>query len=309
MTHLGVVYRFTLRESGKPTGTDRLLGSIDGAGTGLSDVAPDLLESIQYKEDVEGFNEPQPQVVFDRSIDVPTAHQHAAVLQRHEHGTRGILYRRAEGDETPFTEVDNQQVEVVVVISAPPMSTVGFVGFHVPNGKGVKTGVEAELRKLFKQHYNLLLIMSPVVPLEAVEKAIEEQGIGSVSFRKLNNPAGLFASDDAWWTESKDLGTVEFRLKPRRSTRLLGKKIVDFIRTKANTLSDDVEAVEFSDLATFNEQLYDELAVEVFIGGRKKMVRITREGHGMSHAFSWELDADFGDPTRLALAVADLLPR
>ena len=66
--------------------------------------------------------------------------------------------------------------------------------------------------------------------------------------------------------------------------------------------------MEFSELATFNEQTYDELAVEVFLRGRKKVMRIRVDGPSMSHVFSWELDAAVDDPTQLAVAVADLLP-
>lgn len=309
MAHLAVVYRFTLREFRDPSAGDRPLGSIDGEGTRLCDVAPNLLKSIQYTVDVEGHTKPQPSVTFESSLWLPENHQHAALLHHHEYGTRGVLYRHAEGDATPFAEVDNQQIEVVVAISAPPSRTVGFLGFHVPNRRGVKTGVEAELRRSLRERYGLLLTMTPVVPLDAVETAIERYGIASVTFRKLNDPAEMFASDDEWWTEGKDLGTVEFRLKPQRKARLLGKKIVDFIRTETNALSEDEEGVEFSDLATFNEHVYDELSVEVFLHGRKKVMRINAGGHSMSNAFSWELDTANGTgPEQLASAVADLLP-
>ena len=128
------------------------------------------------------------------------------------------------------------------------------------------------------------------MPLDAVEAAIAQQGLGSVSFRKLNNPAGLFAADDSWWTNGEELAGVELRLSPKRSGRLLGGKLLAFIRTKKATLGADEVPVEFSELATIDAHTYDELSVEVYLAGRKKVMRVNVDGHSMLHAFSWELE-------------------
>lgn len=211
---------------------------------------------------------------------------------------------------TPFAEVDNQQVEVGLVVAADPMQRVGFLAFQVPNRRGVKTGVEAELRRMLRDEFGLALLLEPVVPIDAVEAAIEQNGLGAVSFRKLNNPAGLFDADDDWWTDGDELGGVELKLSPRRSARLLGRKLATFIRTLNNDLEEGEEPVGFPELATIDEHTYDELAVEVYISGRKKVMRVNADGHTMSHAFSWDLELGPGaSPEAVVSSLVDLLPQ
>jgi len=309
VAQLGVVYRFMLREHGKPGQDDRLLGSIDGAGTRFCDVASDLLKSVRHEVDVEGLDDPQPSVTFKAHLSVDGDHRRAAIMNHHEYGYRGLLNRIVEGDTTPFSEVDNQQVDAAVLISAPPARRVGFMAFHIPNRRGVKTGVAAEVHRLLREDYNLLLSLEPVVPLDAVEAAIENNGLGAVAFRKLNNPSGLFDSDDSWWTDGDELGGVELRLSPKRSARLLGQKLVGFIRTNKESLGEDEAPVQFSELATIDDHTYDELSVEVYIDGRKKVMRVDADGHSMSNAFSWELDVSPSAPAdSIAAALAELVP-
>ena len=310
MAHLGVVYRFMLREHRKPDAEHRLLGSIDGAGTRLCDVAGSLLGAVNYQLEVDGLSGEQPIVTFKSAIQLDDGDRVAAVMNHYEHGSRGVLNRHAQGDTTDFTEIDNQQVEVAVVVAAPPMQRAGFIAFHVPNRRGVKVGVESELRRLLRDGYNLHLEMAPVVPLDALEAAIDERGLGRVAFRRLTNPAGIYEDEQDWWTDDEDLGGVELRLTPAKSARLVGRKLVNFIRTIKGTLPDNEDPVEFSELATFDERTYEELSVEVYMGGRKKVVRVSSEGHSMSNAFSWELGVPAGSSHEELVAALDgLIPR
>lgn len=309
MARLGVVYRFMLREHGNRRAEHCLLGNIDGAGTRLSDVAGGLLRAVNYEVEVDGLTGKQPSVKFDSAIPIAGDHRLAALMNHFQYGSRGALNRHAQGDTTTFTEVDNQQAEVAVVIAAPPMQKAGFLALHVPHGRGVKTGVESELRGLLRERHGLLLELAPVVPLDAVAAAIDQQGLGRVAFRELTDPAGLYEDEEEWWTDGSELGGVELRLSPTRSARLLGQKLATFIRTITGTLSHGEDPVEFSDLATFDDHTYEELSVEVYVHGRKKVVRVSSEGHSMSNAFSWELDLPAGSsPEALAAALAELIP-
>ena len=310
MTQRAVVYRFMLREWRNPHADYRLLGSIDNAGTSLYDVSPKLLQSIYHETWVDGLEESQPAVTFKEAVHVDGFHRSAALLNHHQYGSRGVLNRYAQGDQTPFDEIDNQQTDVAIIISAFPTRSVGFLGIQVPNRRGVKTGVEAELRRLFRDHYGLHLIVEPVVPLDSIARAIEESGVGVVSFRRLNNPTDLFAEDSEWWTSGDELGRVELKLSPPRFGRLIGQKIVRFLRSQedAQELSQQ-DPITFDELATIQGQTYDELSVEVFIEGRKKVMRIDPSSHWMSHAFSWELQINAGDkPVQVVAAIAELLP-
>lgn len=309
MAHLGVVYRFMLREHGNREAEHCLLGNIDGAGTRLCDVAGGLLRDVNYEIEVDGLNGKQPSVKFENAIPLSAVHRAAAVMNHFEYGARGALNRHAEGDTTTFTEIDNQQVEVAMVVAAPPMQRAGFLALHIPHGRGVKTGIESELRRLLRERHSLHLELQPVVPLDAVATAIDDQGLGRVAFRELTNPAGLYEDEEEWWTDGRELGGVELRLSPARSARLIGQKLATFIRTITGTLRDGEDPVEFSSLATFDDHTYEELSVEVYLHGRKKVVRVSSDGHSMSNAFSWELDMPAG-PSREALAAAlnELIP-
>ena len=288
----------------------QLLGSIDGKGLRLCDVAPYLLKEINHTTQIEGIDGPQPLVTYKSSALVTGPHRCAAILNRHEYGSRGELNRHTQGDIIPFFERDNQQFEVVMVIQAPPSQSVGFIGFHVPNNRGIKTGVEAELKRIFRENYDLKLELKPVVHADVIE-AIETEGVGYVTFRKLNNPTEAFDNDDEWWTESEELGSVDLRLKSARKKRLfpIGRKISRFIQSRQGTLADGEEPVEFVELATFDEKTYEEIEVEIRLNGRNKVIRMREEGYLISHAFSWDLDVGIdASPDRLVAALADLLP-
>lgn len=309
MAQLGVVYRFTLREWRQPDSPSRILGSIDNAGTRLCDIMPSLLSRISHWTAVDGLEDDQPELIFKHHVSLSAYFHHGVILNHHLYGTRGALNRYAEGDRTIFSEIDNQEVDVGLVVSSPPHRSFGFMGFHVPNNRGVKTAVEAELRRMFRDDYNLALVLDPVVPLEAVERSIDTHGVGEVRFRKLEHPAGLFDDDTDWWSTGEDLATVEVRLNPRRYTRLVGRRVSRYLRSITGTLRDDETPIEFSELATFDDQMYDEVLVAVFIDGRKKVVRVTPAGHRMSNAFSWELGVGISaESVDVIGALEELLP-
>ena len=308
MAHLGTIYKFKLRDVNSKE--CRLLGSIDGKGCRLCDKAPDLLKAINHTVQIDDTNDPQPSVTFKSSISVDSYHQCAAILNRYEYGSRGELNRHAEGDTIPFYEVDNQRVDVAIVISAPSDRSVGFIGLHVPNNKRVKTGVEAELRSILKENYNLKLELEPVIPTDVIE-AIERDGVGCVTFRKLYNPEGLFYHDDARWTETEKIGSVDLQFKPSRNRRFfdIGKRISRFLKTTHDILPDNEEAMNFVELATINEETYDELKVDIKLNGRDKVIRVHGEGYSMSHAISWDLGVGItASATELVTAITDLLP-
>lgn len=308
MAQLGVVYKFTVRESGKPQSPFRQLGSIDNAGKPFFEAAPGILKTINSEGPIDGFDKPQPIVTFKSEVHIPEEYRCAAVMNHHEYGSSGILKRHMEGDETPFSTVDNQRVDAALVLSAPPMATVGFIAFQVPNRRGIKTAVVDHLGAQLKDQFHLHLDVKPVVPTDALEAAIQ-MGLGFVSFRKLTKPAGMFGLDDRWWEEGEDLGGVELRLKPSRSARLFGGRLGRFIQTKNQSLPPDQDPVVFDDLVTFNDQTYDELSVEVFLDGRKKVLKISPDGASMSHAFSWDLELDGdGSPSSVVAALGGLLP-
>lgn len=309
MAHLGVVYRFMVREHGDRQAEHCLLGNIDGAGTRLCDVAGSLLRDVNHELEVDGLSGGQPVVTFKSAIPLAGNHRVAAVMNHFEYGSRGALNRHAQGDTTVFMEIDNRQIDVAVVIAAPPMQKAGFLALHVPHGRGVKVGVESELRRLLREKHSLHLELAPVVPLDAVAAAIDQQGLGRVAFRELTDPAGLYRDEEEWWTDGAELGGVELRLSPARSARLLGRKLATFIRTITGTLRDGEDPVEFSELATFDDHTYEELSVEVYVHGRKKVVRVSSAGHSMSNAFSWELDWPAGSPQEaLVTALDELIP-
>lgn len=308
MANLGTVYRLSIRERGGPGEEPLLLGSIDNAGTRLCDVLPGLLKEIYKEVEIEGHPLPQPSVTFKHHISRPIGHHVAAAMNHHEYGSRGVLHRYAEGDETPFGEIDNQQVTVGLVISAPPERRYGFLAVHVPNRRGIKTEVEEELRRLLHERYNCILSLEPLVPTEAIEEAIEHQGLGEISFLKLENPSGLFSDDDSWWSDGQQLGTAKVSIRPARSERLFGSRLARFIRTRREALSPDEEPVDFSELATLKGETYEELTVEIYIRGRKKKMRIGADGHSFSHAFSYELGDDLRTDEAIVDALTDLLP-
>ena len=309
MAQLGVVYRFALREWRQPTSPNRILGSIDNSGTRLCDIMPSLLQSIDHWTTVDGLEDSQPELTFSYHVPLTTYFHHGVMLNHHLYGTRGALNRYTERDRTTFSEIDNQEVEVGLVVSSPPLQNFGFLALHVPNNRGIKVPVEAELRRMLRDDYGLMLMLDPVVPLEAVERSIDAFGIGEVRFRKLNHPAGLFDDDTDWWSTGEDLATAEVRLHPRRNARLLGQRVSRYIRSITGTLREDENSIEFSELATFDNQTYDELLVTVFIDGRKKVVRVSPAGHRMSNAFSWELGVGVAmNPRQIIEALAELLP-
>lgn len=309
MAQLGVVYRFALREWRQPDSPNRILGSIDNGGTRLCDIMPSLLGSINHWTVVDGLEDSQPELTFGYHVPLATYFHHGVILNHHLYGTRGALNRYEERDRTAFSEIDNQEVEVGLVVSSPPLRNFGFLALHVPNNRGVKVAVEAELRRMFREMYSLRLMLDPVVPLEAVEQSIDAYGIGEVRFRKLNHPAGLFDDDTDWWSTGEDLATAEVRLNPRRNARLLGQRVSRYIRSITGTLRDDENSIEFSELATFDNQTYDELLVTVFIDGRRKVVHVSPAGHRMSNAFSWELGVGVAmNSSHIIQALAELLP-
>lgn len=307
MAQLGVVYRLRVRRRGDTDAPWRLLGDIDEAGTRLVDVLPQAFEATDARVGVDGLEEPQPSVTFERHL--PAVGFYAgAVFNHHEFGSRGVLNRVEQGDSVPFTEVDNQEVEIGVVASARPQANAGFVAFHVANGRSIKTDLERELKRWIADAYDLYLDLTPVAPTEAVEAAIENGGLGPVSFRKLEQPADLFANEAEWWADGEELGLAEYRLRPARSRRFPGRKLLRFVQTIRNTLPEGEEPVGFPELASFDAHDYDQLAVELKIHGRTKTVYFDQEGASMSHAFSWELDiTPNSSDQQLYEALAELL--
>lgn len=290
MAQLAVVYQYRVRQAGDASAAWLPLGDIDGAGTRLVNVLPSGFQQVNFQKEVDGPAGPQPVVTFHGPLAAQGASRVGAIFNHHEYGSRGLLHRVAQGDAYPFTEPDNQQVRIAVIASAPPLATTGFLVLQVANGRSIKTGVHHELRNWFRDQYGLYLEMNPVAPTDAVTAAIEQHGMGPVVFRKLDNPAGLFHNQGEWWTDGDELATAEYKIKPARGARLHGSKIVRFLRTRDGTLPDGADSVGFPDLATFEEQAYDEIAVEILVHGRKKTLYIREEGPHMKHAFSWELD-------------------
>ena len=309
MAQLAVVYRFMLRQWQEPSAAFRQLGSIDDAGTALYSIASNLLRSIYQETQVDGLVDPQPQVTFNTIVNVSRYHRAAALLCHYQYGSRGTLNRYAEGDLTPFDEIDNQQTDVAIVLSAPPLNTVGFIGLQVPNGRGIKAAVEPAIRRFFREQYELHLTLEPVVPLGAVAQAIEHTGVGFISFRKLTNPTDIFADDSEKWTVNSEFAKVELKLSPQRSGRLPARRLARFVRSQTETDGGNEDPITFDELATIQGQTYDELSVEILLDGRKKVMRIDRNSHWMSHAFSWELSlgARYG-PADIVAAIAELLP-
>lgn len=309
MAQLAVVYRFMLREQRDPTAAHRLLGSIDNAGTTFYSIAPELLRSIHHMVQVDDLEDPQPEVIFKNMVHVDGFHRTAALLSHFHYGDSGILNRHAQRDRTPYSEIDSHQTDIAIVLSAPPIHTVGFIGLQVPHGRGVKSSVEPEIRRFLREMYGLHLTLDPVVPLDAVANAIEQAGVGFVSFRRLNNPTDLFDDDSELWTDGSELAKVELKLSPRRSARLTAQRFARFIRMQGNPEVAEQERVTFDELATIRGQTYDELSIEVLLDGRKKVLRIDRNSHWMSHAFSWELQLEARpQPASIAEAIAELLP-
>ena len=120
MAQLAQVFRFRVRPMRQPDAPWRLLGDIDEAGTRLVDVLPAAFSGTAYERDIDGHSSPQPVVTFEAALPVVGADRVGATFNHHEYGSHGLLNRVAQGDSLPFTGVDNQQVQVSALATAPP---------------------------------------------------------------------------------------------------------------------------------------------------------------------------------------------
>jgi hypothetical protein len=290
VAQLGHAFKLQVRQAGDSGAEWRLLGSIDGGGTHLLDAVRAAFATLDYRIPVDGYDEPQSEVTFARDVPMDESDRVGAILNHHRFGDRGVLNRVAAGDAVPFTEQDNQQVELGALVLAAPTQRVGFLALQSPNGRAAKRGVERELKRHLKEHYGLFLDVQPVLPLQAVGAALEAHGTGAITFRKLNTPGGLFDNEADWWSDAGDVGEADLRLKPSRGIRFVGQRLLGFIKTRSGTLDQGEEPTSFQDLATFDDKVFDEVTVEVNINGRAKTIYVTEDGYTMASAFSWDLE-------------------
>jgi hypothetical protein len=318
VAHLARVYQMRLRPANNTQEPWRLMGSIDGGGTKLVRFLEQVFPSMHYPVEVAGQASAQGtgpvavrEIDFARSVSCPTPNRTAAIFNHHRFGDRGVLNLHRQGNAIPFEEEDDHQVEVGVLVHADPAQSCAFLAFHVANGRSIKKGIEHQLKKCLKDSFNLLVEFRPVVPAAAVTEALEKYGSREIIFRKLSQPSGSFSNDSEWWEDDDELGSVNVHLKSAKKSRLPASKLVEYFR-RFTTPSisggtgrpdQDGEPVSFRDVATFADVAYDEIVVELYIGGKPRKVRVTEAGYAVPHAFSWELDVE-RSPSDIELVLA-----
>lgn len=266
-----------------------MFNDLDGQGTRLSDEFPSLLSQVLLRDDVDGHDDPQVRLKFRRHVDVPGQHLHAAVFEHWRFGDRARVAKASAQAPIPVNPEDGVGVRLGVVVSTPPSGDVGYLVLHAHNRRSLKPPLERELKRLFRDHFDLFFEMHPLVSRGLIEQALDE-GVGAITLHRVGtaSAADLFGSEDLTWGDDPDARVVT-KVKPGRGNRFPKDVLFALVQSQR-----DEEG---------------SITAEVYVEGQPKVVTFDKDEMSFARAFS----ANLGLPAatravQVCEHLVDLLP-
>ena len=269
MAHRGQLYAFRLRGFGDPLAPDVMFNDLDGQGTRLSDVLPNLLSQVLRREKVDGHKSSQVTLKFRRDVDLPGEHLNAAVFEHWRFGDRARVAKPSLQSPIPVNPEDGVGVRLAVVASTPPSGDVGYLVLHAHNRRSLKPPLERELKRLFRDHFELYFEMHPLVSRSVIEQALDD-GIGAMTLHRVGtaSAADLFGSDALTWGNDPDARVVT-KVKPGTGNRFPKEALFALVQSQRHQES--------------------KVTAEVFIEDQPKVVTFDEDEMTFARAFSADL--------------------
>lgn len=292
MSHSAAIYHVRVRESRVKDGYVPL-GDIDGQGSMLAQVLRNYFTEIDIRDDTRSYS-----LRYQGPMGGLSGTEAGAFFEvgawgvaSWVHFDAGLERRRASNAE---------YLKSGVLADLPPTSDCGTLAVHVAHQRGIKGLLYEALRQRFRDDFKKrVLEVTPVVPRNALDAAMEEGKIDQVRLVVVQKPADRF-EDSQKWIRKEDLGRIELVLHPKRARRFTADLLRGF-REEPSTIGE---------LVRFEGMTFDQAKVRYEAApGHFRTLNIERPeaGHAMtvelSDDYGLKLDAD-GEPTDESLAGA-----
>lgn len=269
MAHRALVYNVVIHERYKPNET-RLLGNFDKAGTYLANFLDGALSNKFASISADGLRD----ITCERTqLDEPDL---GAILRPGERGVRADIV--GPGKQTSVFQqqpVDTQILKCACLFRLPKNERQGQLAIHVNHGRSVKSLLDTEITRLFKDAYSDLIIkINPCVDAEAFKAAIDQNQLLSVNLYKNGRPKDI--KDGRKWGRSDTGLRLQLSIKAAKDQRLMTKLVRNALKGKDGAFGEIVEFAGFP---------YEEAKFEVLLeDGTKRSYNIhdLEAGHAMS---------------------------
>jgi len=269
MAHRALVYNVVIHERFKPNET-RLLGNFDKAGTYLANFLDGALSNGFASVSADGLRD----ITCERTqFNEPDL---GAILRPGERGVRADIV--GPGKQTSVFQqqpVDTQILKCACLFRLPKNERQGRLAIHVNHGRSVKSLLDLEITKLFKDAYpDLIFKINPCVDAEAFKAAINQNQLLSVNLYKNGRPKDI--KDGRKWGRSDTGLRLQLTIKAAKDQRLMTKLVRNALKGKDGAFGEIVEFAGFP---------YEEAKFEVMLkDGTKRSYNIhdLEAGHAMS---------------------------
>lgn len=287
MSHRALVYNVLVHERYKPK-EDKPFGNIDGNGTYLAQFLEQALNGSFSSISHDGNRD----VSCERTqLDEPDL---GAVLRPGERGVRADII--GPGNQTSIFQQEpdhTQLLKCACLFRLPRNQKHGFLAVHVNHGRSVKSLLDSEITKRFREAFpDLILKINPCVDAAAFEAALDQDQLLSVNLFKHDRSSDI--RDGRKWGRADTGLKLQLSIKAERDKRLLPNLVKRALRGNSGAYG---EIVEFAGLP------YDEAKFEVQLeDGAKRTYNIhnLEAGHAMSQDIDPEDGAD-GYPSDASL--------
>ena len=283
MSHRALIYNVLVHEKYKPK-EEKLLGNIDGSGTYLAEYLDQALSESFAPVSHDGNRD----VSCERTRLVEP--DLGAVLRPGERGVRADII--GPGNQTSIFQQEKDHTQLLkcaCLFRLPRNQRQGRLAIHVNHGRSVKSLLDSEITKRFREAFpDLMLKINPCVDAAAFEAAIDQDQLLSVNLYKNGRPNEI--QDGRKWGRADTGLKLQLSIKAPRDKRLVPTLVKRVLQGNAAAFG---EIVEFADFP------YEEAKFEVLLDdGTKRSYNIhnLEAGHAMSQDIEPEDGAD-GYPT------------
>jgi len=277
MGHRALVYNVVVHERYKPK-EEKLFGNLDGEGAYLAEVLQRALS--------EGFAS----ISHDGNRDVSCERtllaepDLGAVLRPGERGIRADII--GPGNQTSIFQQEpahTQLLKCACLFRLPRGEKQGRLAIHVNHGRSVKSLLDSEITKRFREAFpDLILKIEPCVDAAAFEAALDQDQLLSVNLYKNGRPSDI--EDGRKWGREDTGLKLQLSIKAAKDKRLLPTLAKRALQGNDGAYG---EIVEFAGMP------YDEAKFEVLLeDGTKRSYNIHNLEAG--HAMSQDIEPDDG---------------
>ena len=180
----------------------------------------------------------------------------------------------------------------------PKMETRGWWVVHINNGRSVKSLLQGEIIRQFRDEFeDLMLKITPCVDASALEAAIDHNRVDKVKLVKLARPSDIADAMIGEWVESSEKARLELDISTWGRDKRIQAGLLRRFR------SPETRAQAFKQIIEFRGIEFDEAKVEVLLpNGERRTFNIQSPEGG--HAISRDLDQlvmEDGEPTSQSL--------